>query len=258
MTDWGEVYRANVDAVSALAGSLEPEDLTRRVPATPDWTVHDVLAHLAGSPADVLAGRMDDAPSDAWTARHVAERAACSAEELVAELQGSVGDLIATLEGNDSPAIVWNCAVHHADLHEALGKGAPPERMWRPVLEAIAPRMLGESAEAVDGRTRLRAVPRDLLATLADPDDRLGDHARPGDAGRPVHLRSARRRPARARARTLRPGVAGPEHRSEQRRELARELTRRVAYPVLRIPAAIPLMVSRSARSSAGSSSPRR
>ena len=151
MTDWGEVYRANVNAVSALAGSLEPEDLTRRVPATPDWTVHDVLAHLAGSPADVLAGRMDDAPSDAWTARHVAERAACSAEELVAELQGSVGDLIATLEGNDSPAIVWNCAVHHADLHEALGKGAPPEQMWRPVLEAIAPRMLGESAEAVEG-----------------------------------------------------------------------------------------------------------
>jgi len=41
-------------------------------------------------------------------------------------------------------------AVHLADLHEALGKGAPPEAMWRPVLEAIAPRMLGESAEAVD------------------------------------------------------------------------------------------------------------
>ena len=27
--------------------------------------------------------------------------------------------------------------MHHADLHEALGKGAPPEAMWRPVLEAI-------------------------------------------------------------------------------------------------------------------------
>jgi hypothetical protein len=71
-------------------------------------------------------------------------------DELVTEIQGSVDAVIATLEGNDSPALVWNCAVHHADLHEALGKGAPPEAMWRPVLEAIAPRMLGGSAEAVD------------------------------------------------------------------------------------------------------------
>ena len=59
--------------------------------------------------------------------------------------------MVATLDGNDSPALVWNCAVHHADLHEALGKGAPPEAMWRPVLEAMAPRMLGEHAEAVAG-----------------------------------------------------------------------------------------------------------
>jgi len=150
MTDWAEVYRANVDAVCALARTLDAEQLSRVVPATPDWTVHDVLAHLAGSPADLLAGRMDGAPSAAWTARHVDERAARSVDELVTEIQGSVDAVIATLEGNDSPALVWNCAVHHADLHEALGKGAPPEAMWRPVLEAIAPRMLGESAEAVD------------------------------------------------------------------------------------------------------------
>jgi uncharacterized protein (TIGR03083 family) len=151
MTDWAELYRANVDAVSALAGSLDTEDLARRVPATPDWTVHDVLAHLAGSPADLLAGRMDGAPSDAWTARHVDERAARSADELVAELQGSVDGLVGTLDGVESPAIVWNLAVHHADLHEALGKGAPPAEMWRPVLEAMAPRMLGDRAEAFDG-----------------------------------------------------------------------------------------------------------
>ena len=151
MTDWAQVYRDNVDAVSALALSLDADELSRRVPATPDWTVHDVLAHLAGSVADLLAGRMDDAPSDAWTGRHVEERADRSVEDLVAELQDSLDDLVATLEGVESPALVWNCVVHHADLHEALGKGAPPERMWRPVLEAMAPRMLGEDAGAVDG-----------------------------------------------------------------------------------------------------------
>ena len=91
---------------------------------------------------------MDGAPSAAWTARHVAERAARSVDELVAELQGSVDAVIATLEGNDTPAIVWNCAVHHADLHEALGKGAPPEAMWRPVLEAIGQLEKSENAKA--------------------------------------------------------------------------------------------------------------
>jgi uncharacterized protein (TIGR03083 family) len=149
MTDWAEVYRANVEAVCALAETLHAEDLSRLVPATPDWTVHDLLAHLAGTPADLLADRMDDAPSPAWTARQVDARAARSPADLVAELRSNVDAVVATLEGNERPALVWDAVVHHADLHEALGKGAPPEQMWRPVLEALAPRMLGESAGAV-------------------------------------------------------------------------------------------------------------
>jgi uncharacterized protein (TIGR03083 family) len=150
MTDWGEVYRANIDAVTALAESLSTEELSTRVPATPDWTVHDVLAHLAGSPADALSGRMDGAPGPEWTQRHVGERAARGTAQLVAELRGSVDDVVASLDGSERPALVWNAAVHHADLHEALGKGAPPDRMWRPVLEAMAS-SLGNDAEAMSG-----------------------------------------------------------------------------------------------------------
>jgi uncharacterized protein (TIGR03083 family) len=150
MTDWGEVYRANIDAVTALAEGLSTEDLSRQVPATPDWTLHDVLAHLAGGPTDALSDRMDGAPGPDWTQRHVDERAAHTTEELVAEVRGSVDAVVASLEGNDRPGLVWNVAVHHADLHEALGKGAPPEPMWRPVLEAMQP-SLGEHAEAMAG-----------------------------------------------------------------------------------------------------------
>jgi uncharacterized protein (TIGR03083 family) len=149
MTDWAEVYRANVDALAGLAEGLTAEQVSHRVPATPDWDVHDVLAHLAGSPADALSGRMDGAPSAQWTGRHVGERSSRSVAQLVAELRGSVEGVVASLDGSDSPALVWNAAVHHADLHEALGMGAPPDPMWRPVLEAIAPRSLGESADAV-------------------------------------------------------------------------------------------------------------
>ena len=150
MTDWGEVYRANIDAVTALAEGLSTEQLSTRVPATPDWTVHDVLAHLAGSPADALSGRMDGAPGPDWTERHVGERAAHTTGHIVAEVRGSVDAVVASLDGNDRPALVCDAAVHHADLHQALGKGAPPQQMWRPVVEAMTP-SLGEHGDALAG-----------------------------------------------------------------------------------------------------------
>jgi uncharacterized protein (TIGR03083 family) len=150
MTDWADLYRANIDAVTALAEGLSSDELAVRVPATPEWTVRELLAHLAGSPADALSGRMDGAPGSEWTARHVGERSEHSTDELVAEIRGAVDGVVATLQGNDRPALVWNVAVHHADLHEALGKGVPPEPMWRPVVEAVRP-SLGEYADAFDG-----------------------------------------------------------------------------------------------------------
>ena len=146
-TDWAALYRTNVDAVTALAQGLTEEQLAAPVPATPEWSVREVLAHLAGSPADALSGRMDGAPGPGWTARHVGERAEASAEELVTEIRGAVDGVVASLEGTDRPALVWNVAVHHADLHEALGKSAPPEPMWQPVVEAMKP-SLGENAAA--------------------------------------------------------------------------------------------------------------
>jgi uncharacterized protein (TIGR03083 family) len=145
MTDWAALYQANVDAVTALAEGLTPEQLATRVPATPEWTVRDVRAHLAGSPSDALSGRMDGAPGPEWTARQVRERSERTTDELVTELRGLVDDVVATLEGNDRPALVWNVAVHHADLHEALGLGVPPEHLWQPVVEAVRPSLGGHA-----------------------------------------------------------------------------------------------------------------
>jgi len=146
-TDWAALYRANVDAVVSLAAGLSDAELATRVPGTPEWTVREVLAHLAGSPADALSGRMDGAPGPEWTARHVRERSARPVEELTAEIRSCVDGVVASVEGSDRPALVWNIAVHHADLHEALDRGTPPEEMWRPVLEAMRP-SLGKNVGA--------------------------------------------------------------------------------------------------------------
>jgi len=145
-TDWGDLYREHVSAVSALAGGLSDDQLRSSVPASPAWTVHDVLAHLAGVCSDTVTGRTDGAPAPEWTARHVAERAELSVADLTAELRSHQDAIVATTVDNPRPAIVWDIAVHHTDLHEALGLGEPPERMWRPVVAAVAPMKFGAAA----------------------------------------------------------------------------------------------------------------
>ncbi|HEY0951590.1 maleylpyruvate isomerase family mycothiol-dependent enzyme [Nocardioides sp.] len=147
---WGGLYRAHVDAVTALAEGLSPEQLRAPVPATPAWTVHDVLAHLAGAASDAVTGRVDGAPGPEWTARHVAERSVLSVADLVEELRTHRDAVADATAGDPRPAIVWDIAVHHADLHEALGLGELPEPLWAPVLAAAAATRLGTAGVPAD------------------------------------------------------------------------------------------------------------
>ncbi len=149
MTDWGQLYRDNVAALTALATGLSEEQLATHVPATPAWTVRDVYAHLAGGPADALSGRMDGAPGPEWTARHVGERARLPIGVLVEEICSRQDAVAASVADSPSPALVWDVTVHHADLHEALGPDRPPEVLWRQVLDSAAPRLVGRAGVTV-------------------------------------------------------------------------------------------------------------
>ena len=139
MTDWGALYRDHVAALGELAPTLTDEQLGTSVPGTPAWTVHDVLAHLAGGASDAVTGRMDGAPGPEWTSRHVSERARLPVADLVAELQQHQDAVAASVTDSPRPALVWNIAVHHADLHEALGLPRLADRLWLPVADALAP-----------------------------------------------------------------------------------------------------------------------
>ena len=158
MTDWGALYREHVAALSALAPTLSAEQLHTDVPGTPSWTVHEVLAHLAGGASDAVTGRMDGAPGPEWTSRHVNERAPLPVAELVAELQTHEEAVVDSLADSPRPALVWNICVHHADLHEALGLPRLPDRMWLPVVEAMGPRLPGSLAELVAPYELFRGV----------------------------------------------------------------------------------------------------
>lgn len=136
-----EVYVEAVDRVLALAG--EPGAADQRVPACPAWTVHDVVAHVTGLAADLVAGDMpyldlleqwrDDSVANArddMTARHVATRRDRSVDELGDEWRGLLGALGPLMRGEPSAGapqfidmiLVTDLTVHEQDIRQALGR----------------------------------------------------------------------------------------------------------------------------------------
>ena len=59
---------------SELVAGADDAALDTIAPATPDWTVHDLLAHLVGVTADIVSGNLDGVGTDAWTAAQVEAR----------------------------------------------------------------------------------------------------------------------------------------------------------------------------------------
>jgi len=132
------VYRDARGRLTRLVGALTGEQLRTPVPATSAWTVHELVAHLVGGAADTASGRLDGAPGDEWTARHVAERRQRPVGELLAEweLVGPTVELSLTGEVR-GPNLAADIICHEGDLHEALGLPRPDRHHWQPVLEAM-------------------------------------------------------------------------------------------------------------------------
>ncbi len=57
--DLGELYAASRNRISDLVLSSPPGAGANPCPATPGWTVHDVVAHLRGVTEDVRTGNLD-------------------------------------------------------------------------------------------------------------------------------------------------------------------------------------------------------
>lgn len=130
----GMIYRKARTRVSDLAAALGDEQLAAPLPATPGWTVHELLAHLVGVAADVSSGRLDRAPGDEWSARHVMERRRRSVGELLAEWEhvGPVFEQRLPQRQVLGPNPAADVICHEADLHEALGRPRVDREHWQP------------------------------------------------------------------------------------------------------------------------------
>ncbi|MGH3467675.1 MAG: maleylpyruvate isomerase N-terminal domain-containing protein [Thermocrispum sp.] len=92
-----------------------PEQLDTRVPATPEWTARQVLAHLAGVATDAVHGRTEGRPGPTWTAPQVTQREGRALDDITAEwaqTAPAVLDAIATRRIH--PAIVHDVLTHEA------------------------------------------------------------------------------------------------------------------------------------------------
>lgn len=127
MDDVGDLYEATRARFSATVRATTRR-LSTIVPATPDWTVHDALAHVVGLCADLNALRFPDSAADpsgnAWTAAQVEARRGQSLDALLTEWdrEGPVFADGLRAFGHDFGAhFVADLHCHHQDVRWALG-----------------------------------------------------------------------------------------------------------------------------------------
>lgn len=116
-------YESGYGRVRALMSTLSADEAATPVPATPPWTVHDVLAHLVALPTDAFAGRLKGLPTDEFTAGQVAERKDRSIDELLAEWDPNVPQLLEGARAGLVPAaLAMDVLTHEQDMLGALGR----------------------------------------------------------------------------------------------------------------------------------------
>ena len=107
--------------MTELMAGVGPDEAARAVPACPDWSVRELLSHMVGLGADVVAGDEPDDHNSAWTHRQVDERQGRSVEELLDEWHGLVGPLTAWMRENTTRPLS-DVVIHEQDLRGALGR----------------------------------------------------------------------------------------------------------------------------------------
>lgn len=176
--DCGALYRDQRRALLDLVGSLGPEELGTVVPATPAWTVHDVVAHLVGITADLNALRFDVVDAEAWTARQVAERRTATVPQLAVEWEAEADRFeegLRLLGYELGSHYVGDLLQHSQDVREALGRDDVDDDLALAValdfyVDAFSKALAGNGAGAVVvrvGQEAWTAGTGDVVATVA-------------------------------------------------------------------------------------------
>jgi uncharacterized protein (TIGR03083 family) len=136
--DPAELYDAERRRLVAFSGALTEAQLATTVPATPEWRVRDVLAHVVGITFDLNRSRFDAASPEEWTQRQVDERREATVADLVAEWDHEAPtfeDGLRLFGYELGSHYVADLHAHLQDVRSALRR--PPARDERTVLVAL-------------------------------------------------------------------------------------------------------------------------
>src|SRR5215207_854592 len=123
MDEVGEAYRGVRMRVGELVVTCDDPTLAIPAPATPEWTVHDLLAHLVGVTADIVSGNLDGVGTDAWAAAQVEARRGATGDDLLTEWteHGPAVEEMAGQFGRAAGQLVSDAVTHEHDVRGAFG-----------------------------------------------------------------------------------------------------------------------------------------
>jgi hypothetical protein len=126
-------YLFAVESFIGFARSLHEAAWATRVPCTPAWTVRDVLSHVSGIPDDALAGRMEGAPGEAWTAAQIERHRDADVEELLDRWSQQAPAFAEAIDGMGEGRPPIDCHSHEHDIRHALAR---PGARTNPIIDA--------------------------------------------------------------------------------------------------------------------------
>ena len=142
--DIAEAYRAAQRSFVGLCGELTVSDWATPVPATPGWTVRDVLSHVAGVADDIVHGNVEGAATEPWTAAQVERWRDAPVGEMIERWAAQVDQVAHALQaiGEGRPPV--DCHSHEHDVRHALGRfGARNTALIRWIAERIEGNPIG-------------------------------------------------------------------------------------------------------------------
>jgi uncharacterized protein (TIGR03083 family) len=177
VTVMGEVaiaYAGCRARITTIVGGIEREQASTMVPTCPEWSVHDVVAHLAGGADDALSGNLEGLGTDEWTAAQVEARRETSTADVLTEWNTKAPVLERFLDpaGMLGRQAVADVVSHEHDIRTALSTpGARDSDALRIGLGFAATQLIG-SATRHGVSLRLRSTEGLEFGTV-DPDATL-------------------------------------------------------------------------------------
>jgi uncharacterized protein (TIGR03083 family) len=115
-----EAYAETRGSLLELLKTLSEDQLATPVPATPGWSVLDVVSHLTGVARSFATGKFEGASGPAWTDGHVSTRRGRSPAENIEEWDGYLPAVEEAINASAAGAMVNDIWCHEQDIRGTL------------------------------------------------------------------------------------------------------------------------------------------